>query len=124
MAVPDLLQSGVGPTESNESDALADAPRVGVEDEAHQSPQHLAGADAGRSAVLARGGRELDASFPMGLQCAQPVRVVLDAVVAPCKPDAGQFVEQSCAVPACAAQPVSPDAACSELLMLPALRKL
>jgi len=121
VAVPDLLQSGAGPTESNESDALAGAPRVGVEDEAHQPLQHLAGAGAGRSAVLARGGQELDASFPMGLQCAQPVRVVLDAVAAPCRPDADPFEERSCAAPVFAAQPAPPDVACSESL---ALRKL
>ena len=80
-------------------DASDVAPLDAAEAAAHQ-PQHLADADAGKSAVRELDARELDAlqwdaqPLPMPVVKARP-----DAVAELCKPDAARSAEQSFAVP-------------------------
>ena len=80
-------------------DASDVAPLDAAEAAVHQ-PQHLADADAGKSAVLELDARELDAlqldaqPLPMPVVKARP-----DAVAELCKPDAARSAEQSFAVP-------------------------
>jgi hypothetical protein len=64
------------------------------------------------------GGLALDASFQSGPQPVRSASVLLDAVAAPCRPDAVRFEEQSSAAPVFEAQPASRDAMCSASLVL------
>jgi len=125
--VLDPLRSDVGQTVRSVSDALAGAHPDAAADAAHHLPKDLVDADAGILAVPAPDGPARDAPFPLAPQSARSELAVLDAVAAPCRPDAGQFAEQSCAVQVFAGPPkqaASPDEARSELVVPPVRRRL
>ena len=106
---PDRHQSDGGQSEPSAWDALDGARPDAVADAAHQLPAPPAVADAGKSAVPVRGGRarggQVSGACPLALQPAQSAQAVLDAVVVPCKQDAAQSVERSCAERALSAPP-------------------
>ena len=84
-------------------DALDGAHRDAAADVLRQRWALLADADAGKSAVRARGVRVPDA-FPRALRAAPLALEEWDAA-APCTPDAAQSVARSCVAPAVGEQP-------------------
>jgi hypothetical protein len=95
--VPDPLRLAAVPWAQTASDASDDAHPDAAADAAHQLPEDLVGAGAGRSAGPAPDGLAPDAPFLLGPQFAHSAWALLDAVAAPCRPDAGRFEEQSSA---------------------------
>jgi hypothetical protein len=116
---PGQLQWDAVPWGPSASDAWDGALPGGAADAAHQLPEVLADAGAGKSADPAQGGLALDASFQPERQrgTSEPAR--LDAA-APYKPDAVLSAERSCAAPGFvewAVLLVAPDAERSERLV-------
>jgi hypothetical protein len=121
------LRWDAGQSGRSASDASDGAHPDAAADAAHQLPEDLVDADAGISAVPAPDDPARDASFPPEAQFVRSARAELDAVAAPCRPDAGQFAEQSCAVQVFAVprkQAAASDEARSELVVPQVRRRL